>query len=68
MGFGLTEMVVILAIVLLLFGAGKLPTVMGDLAKGVRNFKAGLKDQPQAPDAATAPPRLDGTREDRPVA
>ena len=68
MGFGLTEMVVILAIVLLLFGAGKLPTVMGDLAKGVRNFKAGLKDQPPAPDAATAPPRLDAAREDRPVA
>ena len=57
MGFGLTEMVVILAIVLLLFGAGKLPTVMGDLAKGVRNFKAGLKDDPP-PDDVPSPPRL----------
>lgn len=47
MSFGLTEMVIILAIVLVLFGAGKLPTVMGDLAKGVRNFKAGLKDEPE---------------------
>ena len=55
MGFGLTEMVVILAIVLLLFGAGKLPTVMGDLAKGVRNFKAGLKDEPPPPGPAPAP-------------
>lgn len=52
MGFGLTEMVIILAIVLVLFGAGKLPTVMGDLAKGVRNFKAGLKDEPAEPPAA----------------
>ena len=54
MGFGLTEMVIILAIVLVLFGAGKLPTVMGDLAKGVRNFKAGLKDEPAEPPAASA--------------
>jgi len=68
MSFGLTEMLVILAIVLLLFGAGKLPTVMGDLAKGVRNFKAGLKDQPPAPDRAAEPPRLDAAREDPPVA
>lgn len=58
MSFGVTEMVLLLGIVLLLFGAGKLPTVMGDLAKGVRNFKAGLKDDP-APDEAPPPvPRL----------
>lgn len=52
MGFGVTEMLVLLAIILALFGAGKLPTVMGDLAKGIRNFKAGLKDEPE-----TAPER-----------
>lgn len=47
MGFGVTEMLILLAIILALFGAGKLPTVMGDLAKGIRNFKAGLKDEPE---------------------
>ena len=51
MGFGMTEMLIILAIVLVIFGAGKLPSVMGDLAKGVRNFKAGLKDEPDGPAA-----------------
>ena len=56
MGFGVTEMLIILAIVLVLFGAGKLPSVMGDLAKGVRNFKAGLKDEARA---AAAPCRGD---------
>ena len=35
----------ILLIVLILFGAGKLPKVMGDVAKGVKNFKSGLKDE-----------------------
>lgn len=46
MGFSsVWHWVIVLLIVLLLFGAGKLPKVMGDLAKGIKNFKAGLKDE-----------------------
>jgi sec-independent protein translocase protein TatA len=56
MSLGATEMLVLLGIVLIVFGAGKLPGVMGDLAKGVRNFKAGLKDEPEAPAHAGATP------------
>ncbi len=44
MSIGIWQVVLILLIVLIIFGAGKLPRVMGDVAKGVRNFKAGLKD------------------------
>lgn len=44
MGPGWLQILVIVVLVLLLFGAGKLPTVMGDLAKGVKNFKKGLED------------------------
>lgn len=43
--FSLMHWGVVLLLVLLLFGAGKLPGVMGDLAKGVKNFKNGLKDE-----------------------
>jgi sec-independent protein translocase protein TatA len=44
---------VVLAIVLLLFGAGKLPRVMGDFAKGIKAFKSGMKeDEAEAPLAA----------------
>ena len=43
---GIWQIVLILVIVLILFGAGKLPRVMGDVAKGVKSFKAGLKDEP----------------------
>ena len=60
MGFGVTEMLIILAIVLVIFGAGKLPSVMGDLAKGVRNFKAGMKDDPEPPPIAAPAPRSPG--------
>ena len=44
MSIGIWQVVLILLIVLILFGAGKLPKVMGDVAKGVKNFKSGLKD------------------------
>ena len=44
MSIGIWQVVLILLIVLILFGAGKLPKVMGDVAKGVKNFKTGLKE------------------------
>lgn len=43
-GLGFWEILVILVIVLVIFGAGKLPKVMGDLGQGIRNFKSGLSD------------------------
>lgn len=39
-----SHLIVILLIILLLFGAGKLPQVMTDLAKGLKAFKDGMKD------------------------
>lgn len=42
--FGLGELVVILVIILLLFGAGRLPNVMSDLGKGLKSFKSALED------------------------
>ncbi|HYD97757.1 MAG TPA: twin-arginine translocase TatA/TatE family subunit [Alphaproteobacteria bacterium] len=57
MNIGFTEAIVLLVIVLILFGAGKLPKVMGDLGKGIKNFKSGLKDA-EAEEAAAEPGRL----------
>ncbi|HEY0836679.1 MAG TPA: twin-arginine translocase TatA/TatE family subunit [Azospirillum sp.] len=54
-GFSIWHWIIVLLIVLLLFGAGKLPQVMGDLAKGIKNFKAGLKDEDDADKPAPAP-------------
>ncbi|AWU94307.1 twin-arginine translocase TatA/TatE family subunit [Azospirillum ramasamyi] len=60
--FSIWHWLIVLIIVLLLFGAGKLPNVMGDIAKGVKAFKSGLKDEEDetqpAPTqtAAQAPP------------
>jgi sec-independent protein translocase protein TatA len=41
-GLGTTEMVIILVLVLIVFGAGKLPQVAKSLGKGVREFKDGV--------------------------
>lgn len=53
MTIGLWELLVLLAVVLLLFGTGKLTRSFGDLAQGVRNFRDGLKDDPPAAPPAT---------------
>ena len=50
----LVHWLVVLAIVLVLFGAGKLPRVMGDFAKGIKAFKAGMAEE--EPPAASPPP------------
>jgi len=44
MGMSISHAALLLAIVLVVFGAGKLPRVMGDIARGVKAFKNGMKD------------------------
>ena len=56
MSVGIWQVVLILLIVLILFGAGKLPKVMGDVAKGIKSFKAGLKDEAPTPPPPPPPP------------
>ena len=43
---GWTEILIIVLIVVLLFGRGKVSDMMGDVAKGIKNFKKGLADEP----------------------
>ncbi len=45
MSLGIGELILILLIVFVLFGAGKLPQVMGDIGKGLKNLKKGLKEE-----------------------
>ena len=44
MGISIWQIVLVLVIILILFGAGKIPRVMGDVAKGIKRFKAGMKE------------------------
>jgi sec-independent protein translocase protein TatA len=44
-GIGMTELIVVLVIVLIIFGAGKLPDIGGALGKGIKNFKSAMSDE-----------------------
>ncbi|KAF8819002.1 twin-arginine translocase TatA/TatE family subunit [Rickettsia endosymbiont of Cardiosporidium cionae] len=44
MGISLSQLLIILLIILVLFGAGKLPSVMSDIGKGLKALKNALKD------------------------
>jgi len=44
-GFGMPELVIILVILLVVFGAGKLPELGGALGKSLTNFKKGVQDK-----------------------
>ncbi len=48
--FSIWHWVIVLAIVLLVFGKGKIPDLMGDVAKGIKSFKNGMADDEVAED------------------
>ena len=45
MGLSMGHLILLLVIVLVVFGAGKIPQIMGDVAKGLKAFKKGMKDE-----------------------
>lgn len=62
MGLSFVHLLVLLIVVLIVFGAGRLPQVMGDLGKGIRNFKAGLNGD--TPDHAEKIEKLEKKADD----
>ncbi|MGE5247997.1 MAG: twin-arginine translocase TatA/TatE family subunit [Verrucomicrobiota bacterium] len=43
-GLGLPELLIILVIVVLLFGAGRLPQIGSGIGEGIKNFRKSIKD------------------------
>jgi sec-independent protein translocase protein TatA len=58
--FSIWHWLVVLLVVLLLFGSGKISSLMGDLATGIKSFKKNIKDDEKPADASmtaeSAPP------------
>jgi sec-independent protein translocase protein TatA len=52
--FSIWHWLIVLAVVLLLFGTGRVSNLMGDLAKGVKAFKKGLQEDEPTPDKPKA--------------
>ncbi|MBZ9858437.1 twin-arginine translocase TatA/TatE family subunit [Mesorhizobium sp. CA12] len=58
--FSIWHWMIVLVIVLLVFGRGKIPELMGDMAKGIKSFKKGMADD-EADDKRTVEHRADET-------
>jgi len=47
MSIGFWQIAIVVVLVVLLFGRGKISDLMGDVAKGIKSFKKGMKDSTQ---------------------
>jgi sec-independent protein translocase protein TatA len=56
LGLGMPELIVIMVIVVLIFGAGKLPEIGGAIGKGIKGFKKSMRE----------PDEIDITPKDKP--
>lgn len=62
MGIGTSELLIILVIVLLVFGASKLPELGAGLGKGIKNFKKAAKGEDEI-DVTPEKKRVEETKE-----
>jgi sec-independent protein translocase protein TatA len=57
-GFSIWHWIIVLVIVLLLFGRGRIADMMGDFGKGIKNFKKGLSDEQASTTSPADAPRI----------
>jgi len=54
MSIGFWQIAIVVVLVVLLFGRGKISSLMGDVAKGIKSFKKGMSDNPDQSDSITS--------------
>ena len=60
--FSLMHWVIVLLVVMLLFGGGRISGLMGDVAKGIKSFKKGMADDEDDVTPAKPVTRIEGHR------
>ena len=68
MSIGFWQIAIVVVLVVLLFGRGKISSLMGDVAKGIKSFKKGMKDPIQdqsEQDQSDSAPAQDQSSEDQ---
>ena len=59
--FSIWQWLIVLAVVLLLFGSGKISGLMGDFAKGIKSFKKNMAEDDASMEASTTDTKPSGT-------
>ena len=57
-GLGPTELIIVLTIALVVFGAGKLPDIASGLGKGLRDFKKAMRDLDETDTDSDSSPKV----------
>ena len=52
---GWSGIIIVAVLVVLLFGRGKISSIMGDVAKGIKSFKKGMSDNPDQTSSISSP-------------
>ena len=55
MGISFWQIAIVVVLVVLLFGRGKISSIMGDVAKGIKSFKKGMSDNPDQTSSISSP-------------
>ena len=56
MSIGFWQIAIVVVLVVLLFGRGKISSLMGDVAKGIKSFKKGMSDNPDQTSSISSSP------------
>jgi sec-independent protein translocase protein TatA len=63
MGLSLWQILIVVVVIVLLFGRGKISGLMGDVAKGIKSFKKGLSDDDEQQQAIEVQRRLNAEKD-----
>ena len=54
MSIGFWQIAIVVVLIVVLFGRGKISDLMGDVAKGIKSFKKGMSDSPEKTDSLSS--------------
>lgn len=64
MSIGFWQIAIVVVLVVLLFGRGKISSLMGDVAKGIKSFKKGMSDNTESTNQTSTPEESSNENQD----